>query len=61
MFTCQEVEKTDTGLEIAYNLNDLKMNKRLPQGSVVKNVPSNAGDEGLILVRELGSDIPRSN
>lgn len=25
--------KTDTGLEIAYNLNDLKMNKRDFQGS----------------------------
>ena len=43
------MRKTDTGLEIAYNLNDLKMNKRdFPRGPVVKNLPSNAGDEGLI-------------
>ena len=43
------MRKTDTGLEIAYNLNDIKMNKRdFPRGPVVKNPPSNAGDEGLI-------------
>ena len=45
----KKLRKTDTGLERAYNLNDLKMNKRdFSRGPVVKNTPSNTGDEGLI-------------
>ena len=45
----KSLRKTDTGLERAYNLNDLKMNKRdFSRGPVVKNTPSNRGDEGLI-------------
>lgn len=43
------MRKTDTGLERAYKLNDLKMNKRdFSRGPVAKNTLSNTGYEGLI-------------
>ena len=34
---------------------------KFPGGSVVMNLPSNAGDAGLILVRELRSHMPQGN
>ena len=37
------------------------ISRDFPDGLVVKNPPSKAGEAGLILVRELGSHVPRSN
>ena len=58
----------DTGKHLDALLNKTRFNIFIklavwdfPSGPVVKNLPSNAGDEGLSLAGELRSHMPRGN